>query len=176
VSPPLLLMKAIRSGRLADVIATLEANAEIELNDAQGGPGLPMAIACFMGSADIVRELGIRGAKVNCADNRERTSPLALAVSGGKSEVVKVLIELGAELPPDMETGLSPEELTLAKWKALHLGVSLAWTQSGEAEPIVEEIEVRGCYGTDTNVLDAETRRLVQEKCSKPIAPLTPRR
>ncbi len=167
-------MKAIRSGRLADVIAVLEANAGTELDDAQGAPGLPMAIACFMGYADIVRELGIRGAKVNCADNRTRSSPLAMAVRGAKSEVVKVLIELGAELPPDMETGLSPAELTLAKWKALHLGVSVAKTAG--AQPIVEEIEVRGCYGTDTGVLDAETLRLVQEKCSKPIAPLIPRR
>ena len=167
-------MKAIRSGSLADVIAALDAEPAAELDDAQGGPGLPMAIACFMGHADIVRELGRRGAKVNSTDNRTKTSPLSMAVRGAKSAVIKVLIELGAEIPLDMETELSPEDLTLAKWKALHRGVNDA--QATSTEPIIEEIEVRGCYGTDTSVLDAETLRLVQEKCSKPTAPLIPRR
>lgn len=172
---PLDLIKAIRSGHLSDVIAALEAGAELELDDGKGGPGLPLAIACFMGHAEIVREIGRRGAQLNSPDNREANSPLAMAIRGGKSEVVKVLIELGAELPPDMETGLSAQELTLAKWKAQHFGVQATGGQAAGG-PVVEEIEVVGCQGTDTGVLNAEMRRAVQEKCSKPIAPLIPRR
>ncbi|MBP7525991.1 MAG: hypothetical protein KA779_14600, partial [Propionivibrio sp.] len=59
------LIKAIRTGKLSEVIAALDAGAQVELHDGQGDPGLPLAIACFMGHAEIVRELAIRGAKVN---------------------------------------------------------------------------------------------------------------
>ena len=50
------LLKAIRTGQLAEVIAALDAGAPIELDDGKGNPGLPLAIACFMGHAEIVRE------------------------------------------------------------------------------------------------------------------------
>ena len=59
------LIKAIRTGRLSEVVAALESGAQLELDDGKGDPGLPLAIACFMGHAEIVRELAIRGAKIN---------------------------------------------------------------------------------------------------------------
>lgn len=162
MAPPVDLIKAIRTGKLSEVIAALDAGAEVELHDGQGDPGLPLAIACFMGHAEIVRELGIRGAKVNFANNQDPTSPLSMAVRGAKPEVVKVLIELGAVVPPGMQTGLNDQELMLAKWKAQHFGVSQAAQQSGHALPEIEEINVvGGCYGTDTNVLDTELRRAI---------------
>ncbi len=168
MSPPADLIKAIRTGLLSEVIAALDAGAQVELHDGRGDPGLPLAIACFMGHAEIVRELAIRGAKVNFADNHEPTSPLSMAIRGGKTEVVKVLIELGAEVPPDVQTGLSEQEMMLAKWKAHHFGASAAdGALSGTELPIVEEIEVVSCYGTDTGVLDAEMRRAVQDMCDK---------
>ena len=39
------LLKAIRTGQLAEVIAALDAGAPIELDDGKGDPGLPLAIA-----------------------------------------------------------------------------------------------------------------------------------
>ena len=161
MAPPVDLIKAIRSGKLSEVVAALDAGAEVELHDGQGDPGLPLAIACFMGHAEIVRELAIRGAKVNFDDNRDPTSPLSMAVRGGKPEVVKVQIEFGAVIPPGMQTGLNDQELMLAKWKAQHFGASRG-AQSGDALPEIEEINVVGCYGTDTGVLDAELRRAVE--------------
>lgn len=155
------LIKAIRSGKLAAVIAALDAGAQVEMHDGQGDPGLPLAIACFMGFPEIVRELAIRGAKVNFTDNREPTSPLSMAVRGNKTEVIKVLIELGAELPPGVETGLSEQELMLAKWKAQHFGASSDLT--GRALNAVEEIQMVSCYGTDTNVLEADVMRYARE-------------
>jgi len=158
------LLKAIRTGRLSEVIAALDAGAHVELHDGQGIPGLPLAIACFKGYAEIVRELAIRGAKVNFPDNREANSPLSMAISGGKTEVIKVLIEFGAEVPADVKTGLSDHELTLARWKAQHFGAN----QRADGAPlagfdVIEEIELLRCYGTDTGVLDAEMRRAAQE-------------
>ena len=38
------LIKAIRTGKLSEVIAALDAGAEVELHDGQGDPGLPLAI------------------------------------------------------------------------------------------------------------------------------------
>ncbi len=163
VSAPVDLIKAIRTGKLSEVIAALDAGAHIELHDGQGDPGLPLAIACFMGHSEIVRELVIRGAKVNFENNMDPTSPLSMAVRGGKPEVVKVLIEFGAVVPPGMQTGLNDQELMLAKWKAQHFGASQTTQQSGNSLPEIEEITVvGGCYGTDTGVLDAELRRAIE--------------
>jgi hypothetical protein len=46
-----------------------------------------------------------RGAKVNTPDNSQPTSPLSMAIRGKRTEVVKALIELGAQVPPGMHTG-----------------------------------------------------------------------
>jgi ankyrin repeat protein len=161
VSSSVDLIKAIRSGRLAAVIAALDAGAQVEMHDGQGDPGLPMAIACFMGFPEIVRELALRGAKVNFLDNNDPTSPLSMALRGKKSEVVKVLIELGVDLPAGVQTGLTEQELTVAKWKAQHFGA--ATDPSGKIVNAVEEIEMVRCYGTDTNVLEADVMRYARE-------------
>ena len=159
------LIKAIRSGQLSEVITTLDADPSIELNDSKGNPGLALVMACLMGHAEIVRELLIRGAAVNSADNNASTSPLATAVRGKKIEVIKVLIEHGADVPEGMNTGLKKDELMLARWKAQHFGMSQA---SGDFdEPAVEVIQVGGCYGTDTDVLNAEMKRAVQDSLQK---------
>jgi ankyrin repeat protein len=162
------LIKAIRTGKLSEVIAALDAGAQVELHDGPGDPGLPLAIACFMGHAEIVRELAIRGAKINFTDNRESKSPLSMAIRGGRTEVIKVLIELGAEVPPDLQTGLTDQELMLARWKAQHFGARTSGAnQAGSDYPDVEEIQVLSCYGTDTDVLNAEMRRAVEEMTKK---------
>ena len=165
VNAPVDLVKIIRTGVLSDVIAALNAGAPVELNDGRGDPGLPLAIACFMGHAEIARELILRGAKVNLADNLSPISPLSMALRGKRKEVIKVLIELGAELPPGVETGLNDQELMLAKWKAQHFGV----TQSVVKKSEIEEIHVLGgVNGTDTGILDAEMRRALKAMKPKP--------
>ncbi len=160
------LLKAIRTGQLSEVIAALDAGAPIELDDGKGDPGLPLAIACFMGHAEIVRELAIRGAKVNLSDNGTPTSPLSMAVRAGRTEVVKVLIEHGAVVPAGMNTGLRDDELMLARWKAQHFGARQSAT-APHGEAVIEEIQVGGCYGTSTDVLNAEMRRAVEDVSRK---------
>ena len=162
------LIKAIRTGKLSEVIAALDAGAQLELHDGPGDPGLPLAISCFMGHPEIVRELAIRGAKINFTDNREPQSPLSMAIRGGRTEVVKVLIELGAEVPPDLQTGLTDQELMLARWKAHHFGARTSGSDhNGSDTPEIEEIQVLSCYGTDTGVLDAEMKRAIEEMTKK---------
>ena len=161
------LIKAIRTGLLSEVIAALDAGAPVELHDGKGDPGLPLAMACFTGHPEIVRELALRGAKVNFPDNSVPTSPLSMAIRCKKTDVVKVLIELGAVVPAGMETGLTDQELMLAKWKAEHFGASPAPATEEIETPEIEEIQVLSCYGTDTGVLDADIRRAVENMDKK---------
>lgn len=160
----LVLIKAIRSGRLVEVQAALDAGAVIELHDGQGDPGLPMGVACFMGFVDIVQELARRGGTVDLADNSVKTSPLSMAVRGNKPEVVRALIELGAQVPAGMNTGLSEHDVMLAQWKAHRDGYTqLAEDAASGLEPVIEEIDVISCFGTDTQVLEADALRAAQK-------------
>jgi len=159
MTSPLDLIKAIRSGRLVDVRAVLDAGVPVELSDGPGDPGLPMGIACFMGFADIVRELAARGANVNLPDNSLPTSPLSMAIRGSRTEVVRTLVELGAIVPVGMKCGLTDQEIILAQWKAQRSG-HIAPRQDS---PDVEEINVGSCFGTDTQVLEADVLRAARE-------------
>lgn len=167
MSQPVDLIKAIRTGLLSEVVAALNAGASLELHDGQGDPGLPLAMACFMGHSEIVRELAIRGAKVNFANNMEPTSPLSMALRGGRTEVIKVLIEFGVEIPNGVNTGLTDQELMLARWKAQHFGTSQSSGDGQNEAPVIEEIQMVGCYGTDTSVLEADVMRYARELGNK---------
>lgn len=158
------LLKAIRTGRVEEVRAVLEAGASAEINDGRGDPGLPLGVACFMGFPEIVRELVKRGARVNVGDNSQPTSPLSMAIRGRRDQVIKVLIELGALVPPGMETGLSEQETMLARWRGKQFGNHPSALILENTEPVVvEEIEMPRCYGTDTAVLDADMVRAARE-------------
>ncbi len=168
MSDPIDLIKAIRTGRLSEVLAALDAGAQVELCDGQGDPGLPLAIACFLGHVDIVRELIIRGAKVNFTDNSEPTSPLSMAFRGGRKEVIRALIELGAEVPAGMQTGLTEPEMMVARLKAQqHAENASKAAPSLDDLPEFEEIEMIRCFGTDTGVLDADMMRAAREMTKK---------
>mgnify|MGYP001766933014 CR=1 FL=1 len=157
----LALLKAIRSGNLADVKSALDAGVSAELSDGQGDPGLPMGVACFMGFADIVRELVRRGARVNVEDNAAPTSPLSMALRGKRTEVIRTLLELGLQLPAGTQTGLGDNEIMLAQWKAHRDGHAVVSQQ--EAAPVIEEIDVVRCVGTDTQVLEADVLRAARD-------------
>ena len=166
MSSPADLIKAVRSGHLVEVLAALEAGATAELNDGQGVPGLPLGIACFMGFPDIVRELVKRGAKVNIADNREPVSPLSMAIRGGKTEVVRLLVELGAEVPEGMATGLSDADLAAARQVAIEKNSPQSHPFHGDMH-VIEEIIMPRAFGTDTTVLEADVMRAVREAEAK---------
>ncbi|MBU3697416.1 ankyrin repeat domain-containing protein [Dechloromonas sp.] len=153
----LALLKAIRTGNLAEVRAVLDSGVSAELIDGQGDPGLPMGIACFMGFADIVRELFRHGARVNVDDNAAPTSPLSMALRGKRTEVVRTLLELGLQLPPGTQTGLSDNEVMLAQWKSHRDGHAVV--DQHDVSPVIEEIDVVRCLGTDTQVLEADVLR-----------------
>lgn len=161
----LLLIQAIRSGRLAEVRAVLDAGAPVELDDGEGDPGLPLGVACFMGFVDIVRELVKRGARANLPDNGVPASPLSMAIRGGRKEVVRVLLELGVDLPAGVQTGLSGQEIMLAQWLAQRNGWRSAAGNVAVDAPDIEEIEVLSCFGIDTQTLEADVLRIASNQC-----------
>lgn len=158
------LIKAVRSGSLRAVRAALDAGAPFELDDGRGAPGLPVGIACFMGQAEIVGELVKRGASVNLPDNAAPVSPLSMAIRGNHPEMVRCLVELGADVPEGMAVGLSPVELIAAQWLAYRAGrrATPPMDASGETQE-VEEIVMPRAMGTDTVVLEADAMRAGME-------------
>ena len=155
------LLKAIRAGLLNDVKAALDAGATL---DGEGQPGFALGMACFLGHADIVRELAARGAPVNLANNAAVTAPLAMAVRGGHKEVVRALIELGAEVPAGMQTGLGEQEVKAAQWVAVRDGHVLQGIEEAVLAGEVEEIDIPRLSHVDTQVLEAEALRAVLGK------------
>ena len=156
------LIKAIRAGKLSAVIAALDAGEPVEADEESGEPGLALGIACFMGHVDIVRELVHRGARVNLPDKAAPTSPLSMAIRGKRTEVVRALLELGATLPAGMDCGLNENEVLIACWKAKQAGLAVTEELEPTSLPEVEEINLTGCAGTDTQVLEADALRLAR--------------
>lgn len=159
------LVKAVRSGNVVEVLAALDAGASAELTDGNGVPGLPLGVACFMGFPDIVRELVKAGAKVNLPDNNEPISPLMMAIRGKRTEVVKLLIQLGAIVPPGMNTGLTDEELKAAQQANAKPATPLP--AGIPADTIIEEIVMPRAFGTDTVSLEADVLRAAREMAEK---------
>lgn len=151
-----ILIKAIRSGRLSEVCAALDAGAPLDATD-EGEAGLAMGMACFLGHVDIVRELVRRGARADLPDNALPTSPLSMAVRGRRSEVVRLLLELGARIPAGMQTGLSDHDIMLAQWRAFRDGNEAGLAQSPATA--IEEIVMVGRSDTDTQILEADVLR-----------------
>lgn len=152
------LIKSVRSGKLREVCAALDAGAPID--DELGRPGLPLAMACFLGYTDIVRELVRRGGKVNFADNSNTSSPLSMALRGNRREVVRLLIEdLGAIVPENMLERLDESERALVRGRVRSEQAS-SRMRSNSA---VEEIDLVGCYGTDTVALEADVMHFARQ-------------
>lgn len=178
------LITAIRSGDLQGVIAALAAGADPNFADQLGEAGLPLRLAAFGGNMDIIRELVERGADANQDTRKMPSAPLTLAVKSGRTEVVRLLIELGADIPAGLQTGLSLKEILAAQGIAhrtrahaapnvptAHLPNAPLLPEPPKPAPpgglphgtVVEEIDLHGCYGVDTNVLEADAQRLAQQ-------------
>lgn len=62
-----------------------------------------------------------------------------------------------------METGLSEHEIMLAKWIAFRDGYGEECSSAGQsAAPVFEEINLQGHFDTDTQALEAETLRAIE--------------
>lgn len=153
-------IQIIRSGRLNALRRLFDAGLQLDLHDLQGDAALAMGMACHMGHKEIVRELFTRGVPLNLPDNRHPTSPLSMAIRGKQPETVRLLLELGAELPDDLPCGLSANEIMIARWKAQRDGHARIIELAPFTLPDIEEIDLAGCAGIDTSVLENDVMHL----------------
>jgi ankyrin repeat protein len=99
------LTNAVAAGNVALTERLLKAKAKPEL------PGLvltPMMFAAFAGNGDLIRLLVRYGADVNFADKQTGQSALSSAIVAGKPEIVRLLIELKANVNQKMPDGDTP--------------------------------------------------------------------
>ena len=89
------LMLAAFNGNREIVEMLLRAGADCELTDPQGRSAL--MFACTGAFAGCVRMLVDAGSDVNLSDEVEHWTPLMFAAGEGQTEVVRVLLENGAE-------------------------------------------------------------------------------
>ncbi|MBI2275834.1 MAG: ankyrin repeat domain-containing protein [Dechloromonas sp.] len=113
--PTSALHNAIAQGSREAVIAALEAGADIEEVDVHGFSGLPLRSACFHGHIPIVLELLKRGADIHALNYEGVGAPIRTAVRARQPEIVRILLEHGADLPPGISLGLSHEEVFKAQ-------------------------------------------------------------
>lgn len=171
---PSKLVAAIRKGYLRTVIDALDEGANIEEADMHGHPGLPLRTACFEGDLAIINELIERGADINAPGADGPGMPLRLAVRSKNSKVIALLLKQGAIVPENFRIPLElieqPEMVELPP-----LDIPLAFTPKTadltETEinnyDIIEDIEIQGSRGTDTNILTMDLMNLQETPDSK---------
>ncbi|WP_109472137.1 ankyrin repeat domain-containing protein [Ornithinimicrobium cavernae] len=102
------LFDLARQGRTDRLVPYLDAGAPVDLTDASGNT--LVMLAAYHGHADLVRELGRRGADVDRLNDRGQ-SPLAGAVFKGEPSVVAALLEHGADPDAGQPTARATAEL-----------------------------------------------------------------
>lgn len=95
------LFDMARRGQTAQLAAYLDAGAPVDLTDPSGNTLL--MLAAYHGHAELVRELGRRGADADRLNDRGQ-APLAGALFKGEPEVVAALLDLGADLEAGQPT------------------------------------------------------------------------
>lgn len=187
---PSKLVAAIRAGRLSGVVIAIEDGGDIEEADIHGHRGLPLRTACFEGNMAIIRELLRCGADVNAMASDGPGAPLRLALRGGHREVAALLLQQGAEVPPGLnidpaildsvgsvmplaaETPVPtlPEKAPPEK-PADNIIEFSSPPPEPMVEPLIEEVDVPSCFGTDTNLLTMDMLRLDEEAQKIPPPP-----
>lgn len=101
------LQEAVEAGDLQAVIVALDNGAALDEADMHGHPGLALRMACFLGHADIVRELLQRGADVHAPNAQGAGAPVRVALRCEHYVIVRLLVEHGAEIPHDLALPLN---------------------------------------------------------------------
>ena len=85
-------------------------DADPALVNAQAGDGFfPLALAAFFGHPACVTALLLRGADVHQrAENAMQVQPLHAAVAGRDAEIVRTLVDAGADLDARQQAGVTP--------------------------------------------------------------------
>lgn len=178
-------VNAIMQGNFDTVVELLDAGADLEHPDVHGFAGLPLRMSSFLGHKDIVIELLRRGAQINAANRDGPGAPLRMATRGKRDEIVAILLKHGAQplvapvaapaaAVPPVPVAVPPAPVTtppVSSRAGAAADFVLEPAQLAIDEPVapvlpkevdIEQLVITGCYGVDTNVLDAELLRASQ--------------
>jgi ankyrin repeat protein len=131
-NPTIDLFTGCAAGLVPYVLRQIDAHRD--LLDAHSTDGwTPLHLAAFFGHLELAKELLNRGVNVDVrSSNAMRNTPLHAAVAGRKIELMRLLLEKGADASAKQEGG----------WTALH-----AAAQNGDREMV----ELLIAYGADLN-------------------------
>lgn len=180
-------MEAIRAHDLAATVRALDEGCDVDEADIHGHRGLPLRTACFEGETAIVEELLRRGADINAPGADGHGMPIRLAARFKHRTIVEMLIAQGAEIPHgvsidlpsplienfDLAADATPPAIIEEKVELAPLDIPLddlaepvAIEASPPSCPAIEKVEVKGCYGVDTNILNEDLLRLEEAPSS----------
>jgi ankyrin repeat protein len=176
------LIEAIRANSLHRVASALDDNADIETPDIHGYRGLPLRTACFIGNVPIVRELIRRGADLDAPTADGTGAPLRLAMRAGHTEIAALLLANNAQIPFDLDIPPSiferAKELSSGDKPVLDMPMlefdrapskpatppetrhdSMVRFITSQPKDAIEQVDLKGVYGVDTNVLALDFER-----------------
>lgn len=107
-NPELTLHEACAVGALETVRQIVHDRGR--LIDAHSADGFtPLALACFFGNAAVAAHLVNQGANINlAATNQMRVAPIHAAAAARQIEIVKMLVENGADVNAKQQQGFVP--------------------------------------------------------------------
>ena len=127
------LFEASAAGKF-DIVAYLLSQRPDAVNDYAGDGFTPLGLACYFGQSEVARYLVLKGADVNLpSHNGLQVYPIHSAVAGSYNDIVRMLLENGAQVNVKQQAGATP----------LHSAA-----QSGNLELLILLLE----KGAETNI------------------------
>ena len=127
------LWVATTGGSAAMVSKLLEARADPDIAPDTGGT--PLMIAARQGNVDAVRALLAHGADLNATEGAQGQTALMWAVARRHPQVVRVLLEVGAD--PHARTESSRRHVLLCCQKSLGKTEGTVWIEQGGFTPLL---------------------------------------
>ncbi len=102
------LFEAAAAGKF-DTVAHLITTKPEQVDDYTDDGFTPLGLACYFGHYDVARYLVLKGADVNLpSKNGFNVYPIHSAAAGNYTDIVKLLIEAGAEVNVKQQAGSTP--------------------------------------------------------------------
>src|SRR6201996_442186 len=102
------LFEASAAGKF-DVVAHLIYNHPDAVDDYAEDGFTPLGLACYFGQAEVARYLVLKGANVNLPSNNGfQVFPIHSAASGNHTDIVRMLVENGAQVNVTQQAGVTP--------------------------------------------------------------------